>query len=97
MSDANLLEIRDLCVEFATERGRLKALRNVGHAAGNFAGNEGLAAALRFVVEQNAVAGIHAVGLAVVDRDPVGVKFGHAIRAAWVKRCSFFLGASVNV
>jgi hypothetical protein len=33
------------------------------------------------MVEQNAVAGVHAVGLAVVDRDPVGVKLGHSVRA----------------
>ena len=29
MSDSNLLEVRNLNIEFATERGRIKALRDV--------------------------------------------------------------------
>ena len=43
------------------------------------------------MVEQDAVACVHAVGLAVVDRDPVGVKLGHCVGAAWVERRGFAL------
>ena len=43
------------------------------------------------MVEQDAVAGVHAVGFAVVDRDPVGVELGHGVGAARVKRRGFFL------
>ena len=37
------------------------------------------------MVEQNAIAGIHAVGLPVVHCDPVGVELGHSVGAARVK------------
>ena len=40
----------------------------------------------RLVVEEDAVAGEHAVGLAVVHRDPVGVHLGHGVGAARVER-----------
>ena len=38
------------------------------------------------MVEEDAVAGVHVVGLAVVDGDPVGVELGHRVGAARVKR-----------
>ena len=44
------------------------------------------------MVEQDTVAGIHAVGLAVVHRDPVGVELGYSVGAAGVERCAFPLG-----
>jgi len=44
------------------------------------------------VVEEDAVAGVDAIGLAVVHRDPVGVELGHGIRASRVKRGRLFLG-----
>ena len=44
------------------------------------------------MVKQDAVAGIHAIGFAVVDDDPVRIHFGHSIGTAWVKRRGFFLG-----
>jgi len=69
----------------------LQALADVGQAAGDFAGDKGFAAARAFVVEQNAVAGIHAVGLAVVHGDPVGVELGHGVGAARVKGRGFLL------
>ena len=37
------------------------------------------------MVEEDAVAGIHAVGLAVIDGDPVGVELGHGVGAARVE------------
>lgn len=43
------------------------------------------------MVEQDAVAGIHPVGLAVIDRDPVGVKLGDAVGAARIKGCRLLL------
>jgi len=46
-------------------------LSNVGQATGDFAGNERFATARAFVVKQNAVAGVHAIGFAVVDDDPM--------------------------
>jgi hypothetical protein len=43
------------------------------------------------VVEQDAVAGVHAVRLAVIDGDPVGVELGAGVRAARIERRGFLL------
>ena len=37
------------------------------------------------MVEQHPVAGVHPVALAVVHRDPVGIKFGHSVGAARIE------------
>ena len=47
---------------------------------GDFSGDECLSSPRAFVVEEDPVAGEHAVSLAIVDHHPVGVKLGHAIR-----------------
>ena len=44
------------------------------------------------MVKQDAVAGIHAIGFAVVDDDPVRIHLGHSVGAARVERGGFFLG-----
>jgi hypothetical protein len=41
------------------------------------------------VVEQDAVAGEHAVGFAVVHRDPVAVELGNAVGRARIERRAF--------
>jgi hypothetical protein len=46
---------------------------------GYFSCNKGLSSSWTFVVEEDTVAGEHAVRLAIVDHHPVGVKFGNAI------------------
>ena len=51
----------------------------------DFPRHEGLAAAGTLVVEKNPARAVDAVALAVVDRDPVGIEFGHAIRAAGIE------------
>ncbi len=43
------------------------------------------------MIEKDAIAGIHAVGFTVVDRNPVGIEFGHRVRAAGIKRQGFLL------
>ena len=68
-----------------------QALVDVGQAPGDFAGHKGFAAAWAFMVKQNTVTGIHAVGLAIVHGDPVSVELGYGVGAAWVKRRGFFL------
>jgi hypothetical protein len=62
------------------------------HGAGDLAGNKGASTPGGLVIEQDAVAGVHAVGLAVVDRDPVGVHLGDAIGRARVKGRGLALG-----
>ncbi len=73
-------------VEVAEVQAVLQAKRDAGQRARDLARDEGLAAQRRLVVEQDAVAGVHAVRLAVVDGDPVGVELGHRVRAARVER-----------
>ena len=65
--------------------------RMLGDAAGDLAGDEGAAAAGRFVVEEDAVAGEEAVGFAVLDGHLVGEDLGHGVGAARVERGGFAL------
>ena len=78
-------------VEVAHVEAVFQALADVGQAARDLAGDEGFAAARAFVVEQDAVTGVQAIGLAVVDGDPVGVELGHAVGAARVEGGGFAL------
>ena len=79
------------CVHIAQIQAVFQTLRDIGQAARNLAGNERFAAARAFVVEQNAVAGVNAVGFAVIDGNPVGIEFCHGIGRARIKRRGFFL------
>src|SRR5258706_388554 len=58
---------------------------------GDLAGNEGLAPDRGLVIEENAVTRVDAVRLTVVDRNPVRIEFGYAIRAAGIERRRFLL------
>jgi hypothetical protein len=55
-------------------------------------GPERLPSPRGFVVKQDAVAGIHPIGLAVIHRDPVGVQLGHTIGAARIEGRTLLLG-----
>src|SRR5260370_382022 len=74
-----------LGVEVAEIEPLLMAALDGGHGARDLARDEGFAADRRFVVEQNAVGGMHAVGFAVVHRDPVGIELGHRVGAARIE------------
>jgi hypothetical protein len=71
--------------EVAQVQAVLQPQRDAGDGAGDLAGDEGFTSQRALVVEEDAVAGVHAVGLTVVDRDPVGVHLGHCVGAARVK------------
>jgi hypothetical protein len=62
-----------------------------GEGAGDLAGDEGLTAAGRFVIEENAVAGMHLVAFTVIDGHPVAVELGRAVGTARIKRRVFAL------
>ena len=82
-------------VEVAEVQAVLQPERDARERARDLARDEGLAAQRALVVEQDAVAGVHAVGLAVVDRDPVGVELGHRVRASADRTaCVSFCGVS---
>src|ERR1700739_2696852 len=59
---------------------------DAGDAARDLARHKGLAADRAFMIEQDAVRGEHAVGLAVVHRYPVTVELGDAVRRARIER-----------
>ena len=48
------------------------------------------------MIKQNAIAGIDAIGFAIIDGDPIGIQFSHGIRAARIKRRGFFLRGFLN-
>jgi hypothetical protein len=72
-------------VEVAEVELLLQAVPDARRGAGDLARHEGLAAHGRLVVEEDAVAGEQAVGLAVVYRDPVGVELGHRVGTARIE------------
>ena len=59
---------------------------DAGNAAGDLARHKGLAAGRALVIEQDAVGSIHAVGFAVIHRDPVAIELGDAVGRARVER-----------
>ena len=75
-----------LGVDVAEEERLLQADLDAGEAAGDLAGDEGLAAQGALVVEEDSVAGEDAVGLTVVDADPEGVHLGDGVGRARVER-----------
>jgi hypothetical protein len=56
------------------------------HGPGNFARQEGFAAARTLVVEENAIAGMDIITSAIVDRGPIGKHFGRTVGAARSER-----------
>ena len=69
-------------IKVAKKQAILQTERDTRECARDFAGHESLAAHGRLVVEKDAVARVHPVGLAVVDGDPVRVELGYAIGRA---------------
>src|SRR5262249_7303316 len=63
----------------------LKATFDGRNGARYFACYESFPPDRRLVVEQNAVGGVHVVGLPVVDRDPIGVELCHRVRASRIE------------
>lgn len=79
-------------IEVAEVEEVLFAGADGGEGAGDFAGDEGFAAAGGFVVEEDAVGSKDGVGLAVVAGDPVGVNFGGGVGALGFEGGLFVLG-----
>ena len=58
--------------------------------------HEGLAASLGLVVEQYPVTGVHPVGLAIVDRNPVRVELRDRVGRPRIERCGLSLGGLLD-
>ncbi len=78
-------------VNVTHEEAVFQALADIGQTSGDLASNKGFAPAWTFVVKQDAITGKYAVGLAVVDRNPVGIHLGHCVGATRIERCGFLL------
>ena len=75
----------------------LETEKDPGQGPGDLPGNKGLTAQGRFMIEQDAVAGIDAIGLAVVHHDPVGVHLGDRIRRTGIKWRCLLLGGLLHL
>ena len=81
-----------LGVQVAQVKLVLQSQEDPGGGAGDLAGDEGFAPPGRLVVEKDPVAGEHPVGLAVIDRGPVGVELGRRVGTAGVEGRGLRLG-----
>ena len=79
-------------IEVAHIQALVQAGIDARQSPGDLAGYEGFTAARAFMVKKNAVAGIHAIGLAVIHRDPVGIELGHPVGTARIEGRGFLLG-----
>ena len=79
-------------VHIAQIEAVLQALADAGGGKGDLAGDKGLATALALVVEQDAAAAEHIVGLTVLLDNPEAVEFGHGIGAVGMEGGVLVLG-----
>jgi len=68
------------------------ALRNAGSGKRDLAGDEGLAAAFRLMVEEDARTAEHIIGLAVLLDNPEAILLGNSIGAVGMERSVLVLG-----
>ena len=64
------VEVTELKVLHLTER-------DFSDGASDFASDEGLTTTWAFVIEKNAVAGVHVVSFAIVGHDPISIQLGN--------------------
>src|SRR5258706_16334131 len=69
-------------VEITEEQFILEAFFDLGQGTSYFTGDKGLTSPWRFMIKENPVAGMQAVGFAVIHCDPKGKVLGAAIGAA---------------
>ena len=78
--------------EVAQEELLLLALLDAGSCQRNLTGDEGLAAALTLVVEEDARAAVHIVSLAILLDNPEAVLLGHSVWRVGMERRVLVLG-----
>ncbi len=78
-------------VKVSKIKGCLQPKVDTGEGSGNFPGNESFTAYRTFVVKEDAVTCIHAVGFSIVNGNPVSVKLGGGVWGSWVKWGCLFL------
>src|SRR5262249_43040654 len=81
-----------LGVEIAKEQCLLRPELDGRYRARDLSCDEGLASSGTLVIEQDAIRSVHAVGLLVVDRDPISIHFCRRIWGARIKGRGLALG-----
>ena len=71
-----------LGIEIAEIKPILHTELDACHGARDLARHEGLAADRAFVIEENAVRGMDAIGLAIIHGDPIGIELRRRIGRA---------------
>ena len=84
-------------VQVAEVEAVLQALGDAGGGEGDLPGDEGLAAAFGFMVEEDAAAAVHAVGFAIFLDDPVAVELRHGVGAVGMERGLLALGDRLDL
>ena len=84
-------------VEVTEVETLLLAEGDICRSPGNLTSDEGPSSPRALVVKQDAVTGIHAVCLPVVDGDPESVELGNTVGGTGVERGSFRLGSLNNL
>ena len=72
-------------VQVAQEKFVLQADLDPRQTPGDLAGHKGFAPQRGLMVEEDPIAGVHAVGFAVVHGDPVAVHLGYGVRGTRIK------------
>jgi hypothetical protein len=85
-----------LRVKVAKVQTHLLPKADVGDGTGNLARHEGASTTRALVVEEDAIASVHVVGLTVVLRDPECIKLRDTVGAARVKRSVLVLRDGLN-
>ena len=85
-----------LRVKVAKVQARLLPKADVCNGPCDFSRHKGPPTTGALVVEENAIASEHIVGLAVVFGDPESIELCDAVRAARVERSVFILGYRLN-
>jgi hypothetical protein len=85
-----------LRIEVAKVQTGLLPKTDVSDGTGNLARHEGASTTRALVVEENAIASVHVVGLTVVFRDPKCIKLRDTVGAARVKRGFLVLRDGLN-
>lgn len=80
------------CVEVAQMQTVVQPERQPCQSASDFAGDKGFTPDRRFVVEEDAVAGIHIIRFPIIYCNPISVQFGARIGRTGIERRCFRLG-----
>src|SRR5262249_42419098 len=70
---------------------------NSSDRTADFSSDKSLATDRAFMIEQDSIRSMKAVGLAVIYRDPIGIQFRGCIWRSRVKRCGLALGSFLHV